>query len=113
MISATSYSSKSLDKKEESKGGSDLWLIRLNEFGDEMWQKTLGSSADEEARAVIQTTDFGFFVAGNITLPFDSAQGKLPLGIAKGYGSKDALIVRLDKNGKRIITTGFRRKRSG
>ncbi|ALR31394.1 secretion protein [Chryseobacterium sp. IHB B 17019] len=87
LLSGTSYSGKSLDKKEESKGGSDIWLIRLNEFGDELWQKTIGTQADEEARAVIQTTDFGFFVAGNIQ------------NSAKGYGSKDVLIVRLDKNG--------------
>jgi hypothetical protein len=26
----------------------------------------LGTSSDEEARSVIQTTDLGFFVAGNV-----------------------------------------------
>ncbi|ASK32518.1 secretion protein [Chryseobacterium sp. T16E-39] len=94
LISGTSFSGKSLDKKEDSKGGSDIWLIRINEFGDELWQKTLGTSADEEAKAVIQTTDLGFFVAGS----FGSAQDSK----MKGYGSKDVLIVKLDKNGKEI-----------
>ncbi|WP_137905775.1 T9SS type A sorting domain-containing protein [Chryseobacterium sp. 2VB] len=88
LISGTSYSGKGLDKKEDSKGGSDIWLIRINELGDELWQKTLGSSSDEEARAVIQTTDQGFFVAGNIQ------------NSSKGHGSKDVLIIRLDKDGK-------------
>lgn len=60
LISATTYSSMGLDKKDNSKGGSDIWLIRINEFGDELWQKTLGTAQDEEAKAVIQTTDFGF-----------------------------------------------------
>ena len=50
LLAGTSYSGKGLDKKEDSKGGSDIWLIRINEFGDELWQKTLGSSSDEEAR---------------------------------------------------------------
>lgn len=90
LISGTSYSNKSLDKKEDSKGGSDIWLIRLNEFGDELWQKTLGTSSDEEARAVIQTTDQGFFVVGNVQ------------NSSKGYGSKDVLIIRLDKDGKEL-----------
>ncbi|WP_142723976.1 T9SS type A sorting domain-containing protein [Chryseobacterium sp. ON_d1] len=90
LLAGTSYSSKGLDKKEDSKGGSDIWLIRINEFGDELWQKTLGSSSDEEARAVIQTTDLGFFVAGNIQ------------NAAKGYGSKDVLITKLDKDGKEL-----------
>ena len=88
LISGTSYSGKGLDKKEESKGGSDIWLIRINEFGDELWQKTLGTSSDEEARAVVQTTDLGFFVAGNVQ------------NSSKGYGSKDAWVIRLDKDGK-------------
>jgi hypothetical protein len=95
LLAGTSYSGKGLDKKEESRGGSDLWLIRINEFGDELWQKTIGSAADEEARAVIQTTDLGFFVAENVN--FGSAQQA-----DKGYGSKDVLVVRLDKNGKEI-----------
>ncbi|WP_431608867.1 T9SS type A sorting domain-containing protein [Chryseobacterium sp. 'Rf worker isolate 10'] len=90
LLAGTSYSGKGLDKKEDSKGGSDIWLIRINEFGDELWQKTLGSSSDEEARAVIQTTDLGFFVAGNIQ------------NSSKGYGSKDVFITRLDKDGKEL-----------
>ncbi|QRY55963.1 T9SS type A sorting domain-containing protein [Sphingobacterium siyangense] len=90
LLAGTSYSSKGLDKKDDSKGGADIWLIRINEFGDELWQKTIGGSSDEEARAVIQTTDFGFFVAGNVQ------------NSPKGYGSKDILVIRLDKNGKEL-----------
>ena len=99
VLAGTSFSGKGLDKKEASKGGSDFWLIRINEFGDELWQKTIGSASDEEARAVIQTTDLGFFVAGNImTSSLREPQGTRTLG----YGSKDVLIVRLDKNGKEL-----------
>ncbi|MCS4301828.1 T9SS type A sorting domain-containing protein [Chryseobacterium sp. BIGb0232] len=88
LLAGTSYSGKGLDKKEDSKGGSDIWLIRINEFGDEIWQKTLGTSSDEEAKAVIQSIDLGFFVAGNVQNSF------------QGYGSKDVWITRLDKDGK-------------
>ncbi|WP_336963005.1 T9SS type A sorting domain-containing protein [Chryseobacterium contaminans] len=90
LLAGTSYSGKGLDKKEDSKGGSDIWLIRINEFGDELWQKTLGTPSDEEAKAVIQSTDLGFFVAGNVQ------------NSSKGYGSKDVWITRLDKDGKEL-----------
>ncbi|AZB10153.1 T9SS C-terminal target domain-containing protein [Chryseobacterium sp. G0162] len=90
LLAGTSWSGKGLDKKEESKGGSDIWLIRINEFGDELWQKTLGMSSNEEAGAVIQTNDQGFFVAGNIRNAFDS------------YGSKDVWVIRLDKEGNEL-----------
>ncbi|MEG1592726.1 MAG: T9SS type A sorting domain-containing protein, partial [Chryseobacterium sp.] len=88
LLAGTSHSGMGLDKKEASKGGSDIWLIRINEFGDELWQKTLGTAQDEEARSVIQTADFGFMVAGNVQ------------NAANGFGSKDVTVTRLDKNGK-------------
>lgn len=90
LLAGTSYSSKGLDKKDNSKGGSDIWLIRINEFGDELWQKTIGTSQDEEAKSVIQTADFGFFVAGNVQ------------NARNGFGSKDVTVTRLDKNGKEL-----------
>ncbi|ASE62557.1 T9SS C-terminal target domain-containing protein [Chryseobacterium indologenes] len=93
LLSGTSHSGKGGDKKDDSKGGADIWLIRLNEFGDELWQKTIGTSYDEEARAVIQTTDLGFFVAGNI----------------QKSDSKDVLLTKLNKDGKiqsEIIVSG-------
>ncbi|WP_077418708.1 T9SS type A sorting domain-containing protein [Chryseobacterium sp. JV274] len=90
LVAGTSFSGKGFDKKDNSKGGSDIWLIRINEFGDELWQKTLGSSSDEEARAVIQTTDLGFVIAGNVQ------------NSSKGYGSKDVWVTRIDKNGKEL-----------
>jgi hypothetical protein len=88
LLAGTSHSGKGLDKKDASKGGSDIWLIRINEFGDELWQKTIGTPQDEEARSVIQTADFGFMVAGNVQ------------NSANGFGSKDVTVTRLDKNGK-------------
>ncbi|RZJ90527.1 MAG: T9SS type A sorting domain-containing protein [Chryseobacterium sp.] len=90
LLAGTSYSGKGFDKKDDTKGGSDIWLIRINEFGDELWQKTLGTAQDEEAGAVIQTTDLGFFVAGNVQ------------NTPKGYGSKDILISKIDKTGKEL-----------
>ncbi|KFF15019.1 T9SS type A sorting domain-containing protein, partial [Chryseobacterium sp. JM1] len=58
-----------------------------------------GSSSDEEARSVIQTTDLGFFVAGNRQSSLRESQG------TSGYGSKDVWISRLDKNGKILSET--------
>ncbi|WP_143884898.1 T9SS type A sorting domain-containing protein [Chryseobacterium binzhouense] len=89
-VVGTSFSTTGLDKKDASKGGSDIWLIRLNEFGDELWQKTIGTAQDEEAKAVIQTMDFGFMVAGSVK------------NSPKGFGSKDVMVIKLDKNGKEI-----------
>ncbi len=93
LMAGTSFSSQSLDKKDNNIGGSDVWLIRLNEDGQELWHKTLGTKNNDEASAVTQSVDEGFFVAGNI-----NSNKNL-------FGSKDVFISKLDKNGKLINTT--------
>ena len=93
LLTGTSYSNQSLDKKDNNIGGADVWLIRLNEDGEELWQKTLGTKNNDEAAAVTQSIDEGFFVAGNI-----NSNKNL-------FGSKDVFISKLDKTGKLINTT--------
>lgn len=93
LIAGTSFSNQSGDKKENNLGGSDAWLIRLSENGEELWQKTLGTKSNDEASAVVQSIDMGFFVAGNIN---DNK---------KLFGSKDVFVSKLDKDGKLIQTT--------
>ena len=93
MLTGTSFSNQSGDKKEYNLGGSDVWLIRLSESGEELWQKTLGTKSNDEASSVVESIDEGFFVAGNIN---DNK---------KLFGSKDVFVSKLDKNGKFINTT--------
>lgn len=91
LLAGTSFSGKGLDKKDLSNGGSDVWIIKIDELGNELWQKTLGNVDNEEAKAVIQTTDLGFFIAANRQSSNRDS---------RGYGAKDVFITRLDKNGK-------------
>jgi len=88
LLAGTSYSSSALNKKQKSNGSSDMWIIKVDENGEEEWQKTIGTRYSEEARSVTQTTDKGFVVVGSTNHP------KL------GYGSKDVMVVKIDKTGK-------------
>lgn len=92
LLAGTSYSTSGLQKKGKQKGGSDIWVIKVDESGEEEWQKTLGTAVDEEAKSVIQTNDLGYFIAGN-------AQIKQTQN-SEGFGSKDVWLVKLDKTGK-------------
>ncbi|MCU0420397.1 MAG: hypothetical protein MUC38_12165 [Cyclobacteriaceae bacterium] len=49
-------------------GGTDLWLIRLDAFGNVVWNKTFGGSGDEEPRAAVVTADGGFVICGSSTV---------------------------------------------
>jgi len=45
-------------------GGSDVWLIRVDADGNELWSKTYGGSGDERANAVSLNTFGSFGVLG-------------------------------------------------
>ena len=94
LLAGTTYSSEGQQKKGKQKGGSDIWVIKVDENGEEQWQKTLGTSVDEEAKSVIQTTDLGYFIAGNAQIKQNEN--------SDGFGSKDVWLVKLDKKGKVI-----------
>ncbi|MBN1381478.1 MAG: hypothetical protein JXA41_07375 [Deltaproteobacteria bacterium] len=66
-------------------GGRDIWLLRLNNDGNIVWQKTYGGSGDEYPRAIKPTPDGGFILASD-TQSF-------------GAGGRDVWVVKLDANG--------------
>jgi triacylglycerol esterase/lipase EstA (alpha/beta hydrolase family) len=48
-------------------GGNDLWVVKLNNAGSLVWQKTFGGTGSEQAFSVMQTNDGGYVVAGFTT----------------------------------------------
>lgn len=88
ILAGTSFSMAGIDKAENSVGGSDMWIIKINEDGNEEWQKNIGSSQNEEAKQVIQAADQGYFMAGDV------------LNSKEGFGGKDAIVIKMDKDGK-------------
>ncbi len=87
LLAGTSYSAQGSDKKKHSLGGADLWILKLDENGEEQWQKTLGTSRNDQASAAVQSADLGFFVAGNTA------------GLSQEFGTTDTFVVKLDKAG--------------
>lgn len=51
-------------------GGSDIWLIRTDLYGDIIWQKCYGGSNNDDPKRIFQTSDGGFMIFG-ITNSFD------------------------------------------
>lgn len=62
IISGNSDSNISGDKNENSRGSSDIWMLKINPLGNIIWQKTIGGSLGEGVYETIQTIDGGYAI---------------------------------------------------
>jgi hypothetical protein len=69
-------------------GNGDVWLVKTDAVGNELWNKTYGGTNTEEARALVQTVDGGYALAG-YTVSF-------------GAGSGDFWLVKTDAVGNEL-----------
>ncbi len=109
ILAGTSSSSKSFQKKENCKGLSDFWVIKLNAAGDEQWQRTIGGDGQEELICAFQTRDGGYILGGSSSSsPKSISSSKLneksfgtdPYAKSeKSRGNMDYWIVKLNKEG--------------
>lgn len=45
-------------------GGRDVWLVKTDPSGNQLWTKSLGGTGSDGAWSVVQTTDGGFAIGG-------------------------------------------------
>ena len=71
-------------------GAADIWILKISAEGDLIWEKTIGGSSFDVARAIYKTQDNGFLIAGSSRSLDNGFENK---------GQNDALILKIDENG--------------
>ncbi|WP_409416548.1 T9SS type A sorting domain-containing protein [Flavobacterium sp. PS2] len=109
ILAGTSSSPNDFQKKDPCKGISDFWVIKLNAKGEELWQRTIGGSGQNELLCAFQTKDGGYMLGGSSSSSpaLISTSKSLPLDTKtdiyakseKSRGNMDYWIVKLDKAG--------------
>lgn len=75
-------------------GSADIWVIKINEEGSFIWEKSFGGSSFDEAKKIIASNNGNFYIAGSSrSLDFDLSNNK---------GNKDAWLLKIDENGTLI-----------
>lgn len=75
-----------------SKGGIDMWVVKLDAAGSISWQKTLGGNADEYSVAAANTPDGGYVLTG-FTLSNNNGD------VGQNHGSADFWVVKINSTG--------------
>ncbi len=74
-----------------NKGESDVWLVKVNDAGELVWQKTYGGAGFDAAQAVITDSNGGFIIAGNTkSINYD---------VSLNAGENDIWLIKTDNQG--------------
>ena len=74
-----------------NKGTYDFWVVKLNNTGTLLWEKSFGGTEIDEARAITTTSDSNFFIAG------DSRSNDIDL--STNNGAADVWIIKINSDG--------------
>ena len=72
----------------------DIWVIQLDNEGEENWRMLFGGSDDDFATDIVASHDGGMLVVGN-TESYDGL-------ISGNFGNKDAFALKLDASGNKV-----------
>jgi len=72
IIGGTSFSGISGNKTTPNYGMSDIWVLKLDEYGDTLWTKSYGGSGMDYLSSILQAPDGGFLLGGTFNMVVDS-----------------------------------------
>jgi len=74
-------------------GAHDVYLIKTDVNGSEVWEKTFGGGNADEGASVQQTSDGGYVIAG--------------MTYSYGSGKSDVYLIKTDSNGNKVWEKTF------
>lgn len=81
------------NKTENSNGGYDIWIVKVNSIGNIQWQNTIGGSVWDELQSVQQTTDGDYILGGSSESNISGDKTE------NSNGARDYWIVKVDSLG--------------
>jgi len=96
LLGGTSYSHKSGDKTEISRGSGDYWILKLDKQGNKVWDKTYGGNLGEGLKSIDITASGGYILGGESGSDVSGEKSQ------PGRGRGDYWVVTVDKDGKKL-----------
>jgi hypothetical protein len=81
----------------QNKGAADLWLIKISTSGNLIWERTIGGSSFDVARAIKKSQNNGFLLSGS--------SRSSDMDVSENKGQNDAWVLKTDNNGNLLWET--------
>jgi hypothetical protein len=93
LIGGSSDSDISAEKTDNSRGNIDIWIIKIDQSGNIMWQKTFGGSNSDWVQSLIETPDGGYILAGSSHSNISGEKSE------NSRGLRDFWVLKIDNSG--------------
>ncbi|MDB4292902.1 hypothetical protein N9954_05790 [Maribacter sp.] len=80
-------------------GESDVWMIKIDDSGNLVWEQNFGGGAFDAAQSVALSSDGGFIISGN-----SKSTAK---DVTANAGENDIWLIKTDANGKMVWQKTF------
>ena len=96
ILAGGSNSPISGDKTENSRGNGDFWIIKINNNGDKIWDKTIGGTDAEDLTFISNVNNTELILSGTSlsNISFEKSENS--------YGTYDNWVVKIDTSGNLI-----------
>lgn len=101
ILAGSSNSSKSGDKLSNNLGAEDIWVLKIDSFGQLQWQQTFGGNGNDIPVDVIRTNDGGYLIASNSNSSITESAN------IETFGSNDIYLVKLTDIGEIVWEKRF------
>jgi len=95
ILGGYSWSDSSGDKTQDTKGGNDYWIVKIDSLGNKQWDKDFGGSSNDLLTSLKQTSDGGYILGGSSYS--DSSGDKSQAS----WGPYDYWIIKIDSLGNK------------
>lgn len=101
LLAGNSLSTNSGTKISARFGSTDFWVVRIDDQGQQLWDRSFGGTGTEELTAARRTEDGGFVLVGWSASQNDGNKS------SANFGGPDAWLVRIDADGNKLWDRTF------